>query len=318
MFLQIAQQGYNKWWTYLVTLLLVVGGVVLAQVPLALIFMAKASQLNLDPSESQRLLQNMDFTAIGISQNVSVALMLIPFVVGLLILGICVQYIHRRPVRTLITPLNRINWKKILFSFSLWMALTICVEIVFFLIEPSAYSFNFQAGPFLVLLVISLLLFPLQTSFEELLFRGYFMQGIGLLSKYPWVPLVITSVSFGLMHYMNPEVQEFGAYWAMAYYIGVGFLLGFITLVDDSLELALGIHAATNVYSALFVTFDSSALQTPALFRASEVHIEWTLAGLIAAATIYLVIVSRKYSWKNWRSWMDDLIKSENPISELP
>lgn len=304
MFLNVARQGQNQWWTYLITLLIVIGAVVLAQVPLALIFMYKATQYGLDPSESQKMLQRMDFTAIGMSQNMAIVLILIPFAVGLLVLWFCVRFIHKRNPATMVNPSGKINWNKILYAFILWLLLTGSVEVVFYLMEPETYSLQFQPGPFFVLLIISLLLFPLQTSFEEILFRGYLMQGIGLLTKHPWVPLLLTSAGFGLMHYMNPEVQEFGVGWAMSYYIGVGLFLGFITLLDDGLELALGIHAATNIYSALFVTFDSSALQTPAVFRASEVHIEWTLAGFVVAAIVFVFLASRRYGWTNWSRWL--------------
>ncbi len=303
MFLKIARTGQNKWWAYLITLLIVIGAVVLAQVPLALIFMYKASQQGLDAFESQEMLRRMDFSDIDLSQNMVIVLMLIPFAIGLLVLWLCVRYLHKRNPKTLINPSGKVNWSKVFFGFTLWMTLTAGVEIVFYLMEPANYSLQFQPGPFLVLFIISLLMFPLQTSFEEILFRGYLMQGIGLLTRRPWVPLLLTSVGFGLMHYMNPEVQEFGVGWAMSYYIGVGFLLGLITLLDDGLELALGIHAATNIYSALFVTFDSSALQTPAIFRASEVHIEWTLAGLIAAACAFIYLASKKYEWSDWSRW---------------
>jgi len=304
MFLNIARSGQNQWWAYLITLLLVIAAVVLAQVPLALIFLGKANSAGLDPYESQEMLQNMDFTAIGISQNMAIVLMLLPFAVGLLVLWFSVKFIHKRDPKTMINPSGRINWNKVFFGFSLWLLLTACVEVIFYFLDPGSYSLQFEPGPFIVLLVISLLLFPLQTSFEEILFRGYLMQGLGLLTRRPWVPLLLTSVSFGLMHYMNPEVQEFGAGWAMSYYIGVGLFLGLITLLDDGLELALGVHAATNIYSALFVTFDSSAVQTPAIFKAAEVHIEWTLAGLIAAAVVFVFLSSKKYGWNDWSRWL--------------
>ncbi|RMD98219.1 MAG: CPBP family intramembrane metalloprotease [Bacteroidetes bacterium] len=222
----------------------------------------------------------------------------------MLVLWFSVKFIHKRDPKTMINPSGRINWNKVFFGFSLWLLLTACVEVIFYFLDPGSYSLQFEPGPFIVLLVISLLLFPLQTSFEEILFRGYLMQGLGLLTRRPWVPLLLTSVSFGLMHYMNPEVQEFGAGWAMSYYIGVGLFLGLITLLDDGLELALGVHAATNIYSALFVTFDSSAVQTPAIFKAAEVHIEWTLAGLIAAAVVFVFLSSKKYGWNDWSRWL--------------
>jgi membrane protease YdiL (CAAX protease family) len=48
--------------------------------------------------------------------------------------------------------------------------------------------------PFLILVLIAVLLIPLQTSFEEYLFRGYWMQGLGILAKKPLGPI---GINFG-------------------------------------------------------------------------------------------------------------------------
>ena len=67
------------------------------------------------------------------------------------------------------------------------------------------------------------------------------MQGLGIMAKNRWVPLVVTSVLFGAMHFFNPEVDKLG-YGIMVYYMGTGFFLGIMTLMDEGLELALGFH----------------------------------------------------------------------------
>ena len=126
------------------------------------------------------------------------------------------------------------------------------------------------------------------------------MQGIGLLSHKKWIPLIITSFLFGSLHYFNPEIDKFGAELMMTYYIGVGLFLGFITLMDDSLELALGIHAATNIFSATIVTFDGSALKTNAIFITEVVNIELMLILFIVSAVLFTVICYKKYNWKGF------------------
>jgi hypothetical protein len=70
--------------------------------------------------------------------------------------------------------------------------------------------------------------------------------------------------------------------------------------MDDGLELALGIHAATNIYSALFVTFDESALPTAALFHLGSVDMDVMLIAFFVSAAVFVAIVSKKYKWKDW------------------
>ena len=311
MFLKSAYLGANKWYLYLVTLILVMIGTVIGQLPLLGIMLSKGAESGLDQSELAELADSMDFSAIGLDQNLAIFLMLLAFVVGLISLWIGVKFIHKKPFNALINPSLSINWKKIFFSFGLWMSMTMVMELVFYLIDPTVYTFQFQGDKFLILLLIAVFIFPLQTSFEELVFRGYLMQGISLLSSHRWIPLVITSAAFGIMHIMNPEVQAFGLGLSMTYYIGVGLFLGILTLMDNGLELALGVHAATNIYSALFVTFDESAVQTAALFHTSEINMEWMLAGFFLASVAFIAIVSKKYDWGSWENCFGEINKTQ-------
>ena len=59
--------------------------------------------------------------------------------------------------------------------------------------------------PFLILSLIVIFLIPIQTSWEEYVFRGYLMQGIGGIIKNKWIPLLTTSLLFGFLHYWNPR-----------------------------------------------------------------------------------------------------------------
>ena len=100
------------------------------------------------------------------------------------------------------------------------------------------------------------------------------------------------------MHSTNPEVETYGFFAAMPEYILTGLILGFISVLDDGIELAIGIHAANNICSCLFVTFDASALQTPAIFYVQNVTIgiEDTIELLLFGLLI-IIFFARKYKW---------------------
>ena len=86
------------------------------------------------------------------------------------------------------------------------------------------------------------------------------------MARNKWVPLILTSSIFGLLHIANPEVDKIGNI-ILVYYIGTGFLLGIMTLMDEGLELSLGFHAANNLVGALLVTSDWSVFQTNAVLK---------------------------------------------------
>jgi len=214
-----------------------------------------------------------------------------------------VKYVHRQQLVALITTRPSISWKRFWFAFGLWGSITIattCIDYLF--ISPNDYIWNFQWIPFLKLLVIVVLFIPLQTSFEEIFFRGYLMQGLGLATRRAWFPLLFTSITFGLMHIANPEVEKLG-YSLLIYYIGTGLFLGITTLMDDGLELALGFHAANNLFTALLVTSDWTVFQVPSILRdISEPTLGFSIwMPLILCFPLLLYIYAKKYSWKEWK-----------------
>ncbi|MBK8348010.1 MAG: hypothetical protein IPL08_10385, partial [Saprospiraceae bacterium] len=67
-----------------------------------------------------------------------------------------------------------------------------------------------------------------------------------------------------------PEVAQYG-FWTMQILLCYGGLcLASITIWDDSLELALGVHATTNILGATLFTYRGSVLQTDSLFMINE------------------------------------------------
>ena len=68
------------------------------------------------------------------------------------------------------------------------------------------------------------------------------------------------------MHILNPEIEKLG-YGLLAYYIGSGLFFGIIALMDEGIELAIGIHVANNLITAILVTADWTAFQTASLYK---------------------------------------------------
>jgi membrane protease YdiL (CAAX protease family) len=201
--------------------------------------------------------------------------------------------------------------------FVLWGIISSSLVLISYALSPEDYVLNFKLIPFIILCVIAIILLPLQTSFEEYLFRGYLMQGIGVIAKNKWVPLIVTSLIFGSLHIANPEVSKLG-YNILIVYIGIGLFLGIITLMDDGMELALGFHAANNLFAALLVTADWTALQTHSILKDMS---DPTSAGFVdifmpvfVVFPIVVFILSKKYGWTNWKEKLFG--KIEEPPAE--
>lgn len=140
-------------------------------------------------------------------------------------------------------------------------------------------------------LVVGLIMIPIQSTAEELLFRGYLLQGIG--KKNIWAGIIITGIFFGLAHGLNPETEKVGFALGMSYYISVGLFFALLAIFDKKLELPIGIHAANNVYSFLIVSYPDSVLPSPSIFSMSELNFPSMIVGWVITVVIYVFLANK-------------------------
>lgn len=300
-FIKAALVGSNPFWKYLIGLFCIAFfAMLVGAIPAFIVF---------GYSDNPSAAAEMNFEAAGIAPALGLTVVLMPFVFGLFAVGFVTKVIHERPLITLITANKRINWKKVGVGALIWLILLVVFELESYRVNPDNYVWTFEAAKFFPVLIVTLLLIPLQTSFEEILFRGYLMQGLGIGFRYPIIALVFTSAIFGALHLGNPEISEYGT-WLIWSYIQIGLLFGLVTLLDEGLELALGVHAMNNIYASVVVTFPSSALAMPALFTMQKMDAEMMYIYSTIAEILFILICAFIYKWKNWR-------KLIQPISVL-
>jgi uncharacterized protein len=307
MFLLRAFVPNNHFWKYAIGFLVVLIASTIGQIPLALAVLLKTmSEGKNFPTEQNEMMSVLD-------KNLTLFLLLISFAAVLLAIFLVVRYLHNQKFIDVVTSRPKIDWKRFFFAFVLWGLLQLISVGISYMTTPEDYTWNFNLVPFLILSVIAILLIPIQTSAEELFFRGYLMQGFALLTKNKWFPLLITSISFGLLHLANPEVEKMG-YITMVYYIGTGLFLGICALMDEGLELSLGFHAANNLITALLVTSDWTAFQTDSMLKdVSEPSAGFEIVfPVLVIFPILLFIFSKKYNWTNWK---EKLTGKLSPIS---
>ena len=377
------KQAFNfkhEFWRYLVGSLIIAVFASLGQIPFTVAAMLKyvangGSAYNMDEKQLMTILE----------PNLNLFLLLLSFAIGFIGLIIAVKYLHKQTLLSVTTARNKIDWKRVMFSFLFWGVISSGMIVIDYLTTPESYVWNFELERFLILAVIAVLLIPIQTSLEEYIFRGYLMQGFGTVTtsnQFPfgfiftllsipicsniimiydldvwegigaigavigvgalvfdilkkknafesefnknlvtslrkkWVPLLITSVIFGGMHVFNPEVGKLG-YGVMVYYIGTGVFLGVLTLMDDGMELALGFHAANNLFGALLVTADWTVLQTHSVLKdVSEPGAGFgdVIIPVFVVFPILLFIFAKVYKWTNWKEKLFGNI--EAPLKE--
>lgn len=292
-FFELAKLGDNSIAKYVGTILLLASTLIgFGQLPLMIALMLKGISL-----ESMEIMDAYQIRML-LGNNMFILVQLIPFIILLMFLLFAVSKLHKRPIITLFTTRLEIDVKRIFFAFAIW-SVFLSGSLVLSVLMGAELKWNFNPKTFLMLTGISFFILPLQTTFEELFFRGYLIQSFARRFKTPLFPMIFSGVIFGLMHFSNPEVNVLG-FEIITYYILTGIFTNLMAVMDEGLELGIGFHAANNIFGCLIITNNWQVFQTDALWM----DMSKPAIGLDLYITLFvffplmLFIFSKKYKWK--------------------
>ncbi len=199
------------------------------------------------------------------------------FVAMILALRITLWLIHKRPLRGLLGPLP-------LALMQFWQVIRLLVPIYLlsFLLpapEPLQLAPNLDFGLWIVLLPVALIGLLIQTSAEELIFRGYLQSQLAARFRHPLVWIGIPSVLFAMMHF-DPNIDETAAWLVVVWALVFALITGDLTARSGTLGPAIALHLANNVMAIAIAapegSFDGLALFTyPFSVSDSQLMMAW-------------------------------------------
>lgn len=209
---------------------------------------------------------------------------------------IAVKWIHKRPFGTLINYNARIKWSRFWIGFLVFGTLISMGTAVDYIMNPETYTLSIDSSKFWITLPLILIMTPLQTTTEELVFRGYVIQSFGLKIKNGLILSLISGVLFTLPHLANPEIYAsnklgvFSTICMILNYFVIGMVLAMITIRTNSLEAAMGAHAVNNLFCFLLVGYPDTALPTNTVFFTSSFEpVGGLVSALITAVLFYII-----------------------------
>ena len=279
-YLEAGRRGKNNWLRYLLGVVFilfmwfVVGG--WASLALGNVLNAPAGQIAADPSSAGPIAGYLVISA--------------SFPVFLLGSVLAVALIHRRSPLTLVTGRRSVDWSRVGTGLGVWFALAVLAGLVGFLLYPSAFSLGPDLASFVPFALLAIVLTPMQATAEEVFFRGYLVQGASLISSNFLFLAGISGALFMLPHLANPGLDA-GFLLVALYHFGFGAFLAWVSLRDGTLELAIGAHAANNLFGAVVLSFEGSALNTPSLFYTDRFVPAYSLIQFLVTAALFYVAV---------------------------
>jgi uncharacterized protein len=290
----IVREGKNSWKRYLSSFMVMILFIILGSLPYIII-----SDWIVNTDGNPNTYYDVDIEDyVGINPLLYFALMNSQFLFWFLGIFVAIRFIHKRKVTTLITPNRKIDWKRIGFGFMSFFAILSLTTIIDAMLNPGDYSFNdVRVSDFIILFVLVLVLTPIQTTCEELFFRGYLLQFFGKWIRIPFLLSLIVGSIFGSLHFVNPEMG-YSPLLVGADYLLTGFIWCYITAKTNSTELSIGAHAANNMLLGWFITMDDSALgDIPSLFVVTNIDPAMTLMWSIVSLGVFLFISLKKYKF---------------------
>jgi hypothetical protein len=290
-YLNLTWQGKTTWWRFVFAIILILFfWQVLGAVPSVFILFWEKGNDNLRTgiSSSGQIL--------GVEPIIGFIATMLASVCFLVGIFLAIRLIHLRPFRTLITVNVGIAWKRFFQGFMAWFIFSGLMSLLEGLLHPGRYEWTFNLRLYVPFALVALVLIPIQTSAEELFFRAYFLQGAGLRIRNIWILSSLSGLLFMVPHLLNPEAKL--NYLLMGfYYFFIGGVMAYITLRDGGLELALGLHAANNLFSAVVANYTVTVMPTPSLFTVNLLDVKYSVAaavlGLIGFVLIFVGLLKR-------------------------
>lgn len=246
-FLDNASEGKNDWWKYLLTIVLTWGGgkvlgLILSPFIIS-IFIYLVINGTLTLNQANETLSNPIFNLLVLG---------FIYVILFLIFYLLLRFLHHKRLMSLINTTSKVDWRRMFKGAGIWFTIMAVEILILLVISPNSFEVTFNPNTFLLLLILSILVFSIQAPLEELFFRGYLMQGIGLLTKKPVIPLILTSILFAVLHCGNGDTNSFSTILMIHAFI-FGLTMGIIVLGENRLETAIGVHIADNIFVSSIV-----------------------------------------------------------------
>ena len=204
------------------------------------------------------------------SPRTEILLNIISYALFIAIALLVVQRFLNFPAKRMLGEDGKLDWRGFAVGFSAMLGVQLAMNFIAMAVNPQDFKYTLDAQGWILDWTLALVLVVAAAFLEELLTRAYIAHFVNDdMETRPLNMLyycLASAVVFAIAHFSNPEVAGPGAFYAMAFYFMMGFVLMLVTLRTRSMGAALGIHIANNLVNAWFFTYDNAAVKTNALY----------------------------------------------------
>lgn len=201
---------------------------------------------------------------------------------------IAIRLLHRERLSALFGFSRKVSRSDFCKGLAAVLATSLLSEALLYALQPDVTRSPLDLSSWLLLLVPAGLLILLQTSSEEILFRGYLLRGLAHRFRSPLVWALLPGLAFVSLHWSAGTSMMVNAVGL----VSIAFFTTLLTLLvykTGNLGAAMGAHLGNNLVAFLLVSHQS-AFSSLALFNGKPFEAEgWTSADMVIVAGIGLV-----------------------------
>lgn len=180
------------------------------------------------------------------------------------------RFVHGEPFRNVLGVSGRIrigDFGKGLVAVGLTSLLS---ELLIYVLDPTFERTGLAFGTWLVFLVPIVVLCFVQTSAEELLFRGYLPRNLANRFRSPWIWAVLPSLAFIGLH-LTPDMPASQFALVVVSIGALTALMMYLVWLTGNLGAAFGLHMGNNLFGFVLVAHQDEFAGL-ALFRGVPVN----------------------------------------------
>ncbi|MER9872012.1 type II CAAX endopeptidase family protein [Mesorhizobium sp. M0195] len=197
-------------------------------------------------------------------------------------------WIHREKLTALIGVSRRISWAGFLKGLTAVLITSLLSEILLYGLQPDIARGAIGLSWWLLFLIPIATLTFLQTSSEEMLFRGYLLRGLASRFQNPFIWALLPGLLFTSLHWSPGSSAAINA-CVLASIAAFALLLTLLVYATGNLGAGFGAHLGNNLTGFLLISHQQS-YNSFALFNAKPLESAgWTTLDAVLIAVIGIV-----------------------------
>jgi membrane protease YdiL (CAAX protease family) len=207
--------------------------------------------------------------------------------------------VHGRPVRSLVAPVRAFDWsvvrRVLVLQTSLSLVLAAPMIVLPWLGRPTFASLSWSDVAWFLPLA---LLTVLQTSGEDVFFKGYLLRQFGAATRVFWFAPTIVIIFFVSLHIGNADLQDH-LWMLVPLFVLSEAMIVYLIMRTGGMEVALTWHWLNNTWIILFIAERATQANDATLFVFDED--QNTIVDDVVGNGLYVVFLAVQFLAFIWR-----------------